>query len=212
MPPQRRTKSLLAWEPFLLGLVLVCALAASLTARLGSAAIVVGVLAALIAIPAVVQLFRLGLREGGGRNSSRLLASVSGFELVEAPTQGVLFLDATKQRQDSIDLALGWTGGESRVVLWPRATSWFGRELRVEAYLLAGDHPARAGFLPRAADASDALALEALLDRGILVTVPAVVRGAGKLVDPSRPFTRLERPFTVEVGRPQLDEIATDAA
>jgi hypothetical protein len=207
MPRQRRTKSLLVWEPFLLGVVLVCALAASLTARLGATAVIVGVLAALIAIPAVVQLVRLGLREGGGRNSSRLLASVSDFELVGAPTQGVLFLDGTKQRQDSIDLALGWTGGESRVVLWPRATNWFGRELRVEAYLLDGDHPARAGFLPRAADASDALALEALLDRGILVTVPAVIRGAGKLVDPARPFTRLERPFTVEVGRPQLDQI-----
>jgi hypothetical protein len=208
MPSRRRKLSLLEWEPFLVGVVLAAALAASMTARLGVTGTVIGVLAVLIAVPAIVQLVRLGLTSGGDRNSSSRLASLDGFDLREVATDGMLVLDETSRRQDSIDLALGWTDHALTVVLWPGATRWFGRELRIEAYFVGGPKPARAGFLPRGADASIGQDLERLRDEGVLVTVAARVFGNGMLPDASKPFTRLVRPFTVEVGRPAGDALA----
>lgn len=206
--PSRRKLALLAWEPFLLGVVLLAALAASMTARLGVVGTVVGVLSVLVAVPAMIQIVRLGFASGGDRNSSSRLASLEGFDLREVATDGMLVLDETSRRQDSIDLALGWTDHALTVVLWPGATRWFGRELRVEAYFVGGPKPARAGFLPRGAGASSGEALELLRDQGVLVTVGARVFGDGRLPDASKPFTRLARPFTVEVGRPADDALA----
>lgn len=208
MPSRRRKLPLIAWEPFLLGAVLVAALAASLTLRLAVVGTIVGVVAVIVALPAVIQLVRLGFRSGGEHNSSSRLASLAGFELRDVPTEGTLVLDESSRRQDSIDLALGWTNHQLTVVLWPGATRWLGRELRVEAYFVGGPKPARAGFLPRGTDASIGEALERLRDDGVLVTLPARVLGDGKLPDPSRPFTRLARPLTVEIGRPADDAIA----
>jgi hypothetical protein len=208
MPAHRRKLSLFAWEPFLLGVVLAAALAASLTVRLAVVGTIVGVLAAVVALPAVVQLVRLGFRSGGEHNSSSRLVSLHGFELRPVPADGMLVLDETGRRQDSIDLALGWTDDALTVVLWPGATRWLGRELRIEAYFIGGPRPARAGFLPRGTDASIGRTLERLRDEGVLVTVPARVLGDGKLPDPSRPFTRLARPFTVEAARPVDDALA----
>ncbi|SKA85798.1 hypothetical protein SAMN06295879_0832 [Agreia bicolorata] len=202
MPASRRKLSVFAWEPFLLGIVLLAALAASMTVRLPVAGTIVGVVAVIVALPAIVQLVRLGISRGGDRNTPSGLARLDGFALYDVPVDGVVMLDETNRRQDSIDLALGWTDPALMVVLWPGATRWLGRELRVEAYFVGGPKPARAGFLPRGTDASIGEALEALRDEGVLVTVPARVFGAGKLPDPSRPFTRLARPLTVEVGRP----------
>jgi hypothetical protein len=208
MPSRRRKLSVAEWEPFLLVVVLLAALAASLTVRLAVVGTIVGVLAVLIALPAIIQMVRLGIKSGGEHNSSSRLASLDGFELREVATDGVLFLDETARRQDSIDLALGWTEHALTVVLWPGATRWFGRELRVEAYFVGGARPARAGFLPRGADASIGETLERLRDEGVLVTVAARVFGDGKLPDASKPFTRLARPFTVQVGRPADDALA----
>ncbi|WP_374945441.1 hypothetical protein [Agreia sp.] len=208
MPPPRRKLSLFLWEPFLLGVVLLAALAASLTVRVAVVGTIVGVLAVTASVAAILQLVRLGVRSGGGRNSSSRLASLDGFELRDVPTDGMLVLDETSRRQDSIDLALGWTEHDLTVVLWPGATRWLGRELRIEAYFVGGPRPARAGFLPRGADASLGEALERLRDDGVLVTLPARVLGDGTLPDASRPFTRLARPFTVETGRPADDAIA----
>jgi hypothetical protein len=208
MPSRRRKLSLLEWEPFLLGVVLLAALAASMTARFGVAGTIVGVLAVLVAVPAIIQIVRLGLKSGGDRNSSSRLATLDGFDLREVAADGTLVLDETSRRQDSIDLALGWSDHSLTVVLWPGATRWFGRELRIEAYFVGGPKPARAGFLPRGADASIGDDLERLREEGVLVTVGARVFGAGKLPDASRPFTRLARPFTVEVGRPADDALS----
>jgi hypothetical protein len=208
MPSRRRKLSLLEWEPFLLGVVLLAALAASMTARLDVVGTVVGVLAVLVAVPAIVQIIRLGLTSGGDRNSSSRLASLDGFDLRAVTADGMLILDETSRRQDSIDLALGWTDHSLTVVLWPGATRWFGRELRIEAYFIGGPKPARAGFLPRGADASIGLDLERLRDEGVLVTVAARVFGDGALPDASKPFTRLARPFTVQIGRPADDAVA----
>lgn len=207
MPPRPRKLSLLEWEPFLVAVVLVAALAASFTVRLNLIGTIVGSLAAVVAVAAIVQLVRLGLHSGGERNSSSRLARLDGFELIETATDGMLVLDETSRRQDSIDLALGWTDHSLTAVLWPGATRWLGRELRIEAYFVGGPRPARAGFLPRGADASLAPSLERLRDEGVLVIVPARVLGAGRLPDASRPFTRLARPFTVEVGRPADDAV-----
>jgi hypothetical protein len=208
MPAPRRKLSLVVWEPFLLGLVIVAALAASMTARLPTIGTIIGAIAIVIALSGIVQLVRLGFRSGGERNSASRLATLDGFDLRAVPVDGVLMLDETNRRQDSIDLALGWTDPALTVVLWPGATRWLGRELRVEAYFVGGPRPARAGFLPRGTDASIGQALEKLRDGGVLVTVPARVFGDGKLTDPARPFTRLARPLTVEVGRPADDAIA----
>jgi hypothetical protein len=202
MTSRRRKLSLLSWEPFLLGVVLLSALAASMTLRLGVVGTIVGVVAVFVAAPAAVRLIVLGIRTGGDRNSSARLATTAGFELREATVDGVLVLEETARRQDSIDLALGWTGEAMTVVLWPGATRWLGRELRVEAYFIGENRPARAGFLPRAVDDSVGPALEALRADGILMTVPAWVLGNGRRPDPTRPFTRLARPLTVEIGRP----------
>ena len=208
MHPRSRTLPLFDWEPFLLGVVVLAALAASLTVRLAVTGTIVGVIAALVALPAVVQLVRLGLRSGGERNSASRLVSLDAFELCAVATDGSLMLDETGRRQDSIDLALGWTERSFTVVLWPSATRWLGRELRTEAYFIGGPRPARAGFLPRGTDASTGVALERLRDSGVLVTVEARIFGDGKLPDPTRPFTRLARPLTVEVGRPVDDALA----
>ncbi|MBF4634276.1 hypothetical protein ITJ38_07680 [Agreia pratensis] len=202
MPAPRRKLSVFAWEPFLLGLVILAALAASMTVRLPVVGTVVGAISIAVALPAIVQLVRLGLKSGGERNSASRLARLDGFQLREVHVDGVLMLDETNRRQDPIDLALGWTDPALTVVLWPGATRWLGRELRVEAYFFGGPKPARAGFLPRGTEASIGEALEKLRDEGVLATVPARVFGDGKLPDPSRPFTRLARPLTVEVGRP----------
>ncbi|SMQ67971.1 hypothetical protein [Agreia sp. VKM Ac-1783] len=208
MPAPRRKLSVVVWEPFLLGLVIVAALAASITARLPVIGMIIGAIAIVIALSGVVQLVRLGFRSGGERNSTSRLATLDGFDVRAVSVDGVLMLDETSRRQDSIDLALGWTDPALTVVLWPGATRWLGRELRVEAYFVGGPRPARAGFLPRGTDASIGQALEKLRDGGVLVTVPARVFGDGKLTDPARPFTRLARPLTVEVGRPADDAIA----
>ncbi|KQP55662.1 hypothetical protein [Agreia sp. Leaf283] len=208
MHPRSRKLPLFDWEPFLLGIVLLAALAASLTVRLAVTGTIVGVIAALVALPAIVQLVRLGLRTGGERNSASRLVRLDGFDLRPVATDGTLMLDETNRRQDSIDLALGWTEHSFTVVLWPSATRWLGRELRTEAYFVGGPRPARAGFLPRGTDASIGEALESLRDAGVLVTVDARIFGDGKLPDPTRPFTRLARPLTVEVGRPVDDALA----
>ncbi|KQM58337.1 hypothetical protein [Agreia sp. Leaf210] len=202
MPAPRRKLSLLVWEPFLLGIVVVAALAASMTSRVPVVGTVIGIVAVVVAVPAIVQIVRLGVRSGRDRNSASRLVRLDGFDLREIAVDGVLMLDESNRRQDSIDLALGWTDPALTVVLWPGATRWLGRELRVEAYFAGGPTPARAGFLPRGTGASIGKTLEALRDEGVLVTVPARVFGDGKLPDPSRPFTRLSRPLTVEVGRP----------
>ncbi|KQO06470.1 hypothetical protein ASF06_15510 [Agreia sp. Leaf244] len=208
MHPRSRKLPLFDWEPFLLGIVLLAALAASLTVRLAVTGTIVGVIAALVALPAIVQLVRIGLRTGGERNSASRLVRLDGFDLRPVATDGTLMLDETNRRQDSIDLALGWTEHSFTVVLWPSATRWLGRELRTEAYFVGGPRPARAGFLPRGTDASIGEALESLRDTGVLVTVDARIFGDGKLPDPTRPFTRLARPLTVEVGRPVDDALA----
>lgn len=208
MHPRSRKLPLFDWEPFLLGIVLLAALAASLTVRLAVTGTIVGVIAALVALPAIVQLVRIGLRTGGERNSASRLVRLDGFDLRPVATDGTLMLDETNRRQDSIDLALGWTENSFTVVLWPSATRWLGRELRTEAYFVGGPRPARAGFLPRGTDASIGEALESLRDTGVLVTVDARIFGDGKLPDPTRPFTRLARPLTVEVGRPVDDALA----
>lgn len=207
MPSRRRKLSLLSWEPFLLGVVLLAALAASLTVRLDIVGTIVGVLAVIVAVPAVIRFTRLGLRSGGEHNSSARLVTLTGFDLRDVPTEGKLVLDESSRRQDSIDLALGWSDHALTVVLWPGATRWLGRELRIEAYFVGGPKPARAGFLPRGTDASIGEDLERLRDEGVLVTLPARVLGDGKPADPTRPFTRLARPLTVEVGRPADDAV-----
>ncbi|CAD5999816.1 hypothetical protein [Agreia sp. COWG] len=206
--PDRRKLPLLRWEPFFLAVILLAALAASLTLRAGTVGAIVGVLAAVVAVPAVIQLVRLGLREGEGRNSARRLVSIDGFEVTVPATSGRVLLDETKTRQDSIDLALGWSKDASAVaVLWPEATRWLGRELRTEVYLINGGRPCRAGFLPRAVDEAVSPGLVELRERGMLVSVAAVVIGNGRRADPDRPFTRLARPFTVEIAVPDEDAL-----
>jgi hypothetical protein len=188
MNPTRRFKPFWRWEVFLLAMVLVLAMAASIVTRpdwpvVGPVlSIVLLVLAVLCALALVVPLLR-----PKGRDSEGTLRSLDGVELVPFESLAVqggspvparrLRVVETERRATSIDAAEAKSRA-LRAVLTPDASRFLGRELRVAVDLVGDDGTVyRAGFVPPDVDTQLNAVLQPLRAAKQAALVPVTISG-----------------------------------
>lgn len=197
----RRSKPLLAWEPFPF-LVLLVLLLATTVVRPDDAPWAFWPLVALTAA-AAVMLVRSLVRSSRPANPDQWgdLASLDGLTLVDAPhvdrkVRTVVPVADVERHQPSIELARLHGGAEQEAVLVPRASRWLSRRYRIGVQLVGGNRPRHAGFLGSGAEERWVELLDGFRARGEYVRVPALVTGAS-------------RPYGVELdlsGLPHLEE------
>jgi hypothetical protein len=201
MPPRLPRKPFWRWEPFLLLMIVVFVSIGYVAAKFDL--MIITPVIVVVAIAGIVfcgwRLVGLVVVERRGPTAGGRLQSVENFQLIHTENGARHVLEESTRRQSSIDIAIAAVGATPNAVLFPGATRWLGRELRTEVYLMAGNKLQPAGFLPVRTEARVGHQLAALFRQNTLVEVSASVRGAGKSVDPARPYAPLERPFTVEI-------------
>lgn len=213
MPPRLPRKPLWRWEPFLLVMIVVSVTIGYIAAKLDLPVVTPLVLIAAVGgiVVCAWRLVGIVLAERRGPTVGGRLQTLDGFTLVRTDEGSRLALDESSRRQSSIDIAIAAEGSTPRAVLFPGATRWLGREIRTEVYLVSGTRLLPAGFLPARTEALLGDRLAELYGHKTLVEVPTTVRGAGKPVDPLRPYAPLERPFTVEIRLGEPLEAASAA-